>query len=170
MPAYYPYQAIAEALLLDVYNLKHKKPDLVIEVGASIGDFTLFAASNSSCKVIAYEALNCLSTTLQENVTRNGFSHVEVRGEATAQDLTFDISNTPVGHTIFMKLDCEGAEYQLLTGIDTSLLRRVKEIHMEIHPPPPPYTPLGLKRHLADAGFRIKSYNVGGCPYLSAVR
>jgi FkbM family methyltransferase len=54
----------------------------------------------------------------------------------------------------FLKLDCEGAEYDILLGASAQTLGRVRQIAMEYHVGITPYGPDDLVRHLETHGFQ----------------
>lgn len=70
----------------------------------------------------------------------------------------------------FFKIDCEGAEYEILMGLDPSMLRRIGRIACELHEPiyygitNPAHTPRALVRFLEDHGFTVYRSHVN--PYL----
>jgi len=55
-----------------------------------------------------------------------------------------------------LKLDCEGAEYEILFGAAPSTLARVDRIAMEYHLGLAPGSPQALADHLAAAGFDVR--------------
>jgi FkbM family methyltransferase len=54
-----------------------------------------------------------------------------------------------------MKLDCEGAEYEILFKAPDSILRRIDRIVMEYHDNAGPYTHADMARFLKDKGYRV---------------
>lgn len=60
-----------------------------------------------------------------------------------------------------LKLDCEGAEYEILYAIPPGLFRRIERICMEYHPVPrggESCTAAHLARHLEESGHRVWVY------------
>jgi FkbM family methyltransferase len=144
---------------------------VVIDVGAQIGCFSLFAALRATKgKVFAFEPEPSNWELLGENVRRNGLRNVELINAAvagTAGKRTFHLapdaggtgahSLSPTGgsrslevdcvtlpdvcakhglETIdFLKLDCEGAEIEILENLDDAFLGRIRQIAMEVHDP-----------------------------------
>jgi FkbM family methyltransferase len=70
----------------------------------------------------------------------------------------------------FLKVDCEGAEYEILMGLDREMLRRIVRIAIEVHGPDyygitdPAYTPEKLAKFLEASGFVVYRKPVN--PYL----
>lgn len=57
-----------------------------------------------------------------------------------------------------MKLDCEGAEYEILFRAPDSVLERIERIVMEYHDNAGPYTHQDMARFLKDKGYTVKVY------------
>jgi len=61
-----------------------------------------------------------------------------------------------VDRCLLLKLDCEGSEYGILGAASDAALRRCERIRMELHVTPgEEEAPLGLRRRLEAAGFRV---------------
>jgi FkbM family methyltransferase len=123
--------------------------DVVLDIGASIGAFTLRAAK--TCKhVFAIEPM--FPCELEENIRLNGLTNVTVLpialgyGQKNAfiefnkrsghvPALTFDellqlFKNIWKNEITFLKCDCEGAEWY----INHYALNSIRRIEMEVHP------------------------------------
>lgn len=55
-----------------------------------------------------------------------------------------------------MKLDCEGAEYEILFKAPDAVLRRIDRIVMEYHDNSGPYTHADMARFLTEKGYRVR--------------
>lgn len=78
-----------------------------------------------------------------------------------------------IEHCDLLKLDCEGAEYDILFYASAETLSRVKRIVMEYHDGKTAYSHKDMEHHLRDHGYRVESVvNVvhGDIGYLSAIR
>jgi FkbM family methyltransferase len=136
----------------------------VVDVGASIGLFSLLIAANyHESHVLSYEPLTKCFNLLSENV---GANHLEKRvkvhnvavssiggertfyvqkddiqssffkkgGDATiVNTLTIDDVLAEAGKIDFLKMDIEGAEYEVLLNANNSTLRKIKAISLEYH-------------------------------------
>jgi FkbM family methyltransferase len=121
-----------------------REGDIVIDIGANVGAFSIRAARLSR-QVVAVEPLTC--DILQENLTLND---AEVRvicgalGDGTFTEVCWDdqamaVPTFPLHEIIgmaggcdFLKCDCEGAEWR----IDPGDLAGIRRIEMELHLPP----------------------------------
>ena len=59
---------------------RYLKPEMIfIDVGANLGEYTLFAAKRvTRGRVLAFEPLPSIRTMLQKNITLNGFKNIDV--------------------------------------------------------------------------------------------
>lgn len=168
----------------------------IIDIGANVGCFTVFAASElRPNRIIAFEPDPHNFRQLEKNAALNPNRQIIARqqavgrasGEVTFYNDTsadFTIGGTLVGdrgaqrgyaafrvqcttlpsiletyrieRCSLLKLDCEGAEFDILQSTDDSLLRRIDQIVMEVHEMP------GRSMHdivlrLKSAGFESRS-------------
>jgi FkbM family methyltransferase len=90
--------------------------------------------------------------------------------ERDAVSLASIFSREGIRHCDFLKIDCEGAEYEILMNLDRSMLDRIGKIACEIHQPAyygvtdPRHTPELLARFLEQNGFAVYRKPVN--PYL----
>lgn len=184
---------IIKETCLDVdylWNSVELEPDWrVVDIGAGLGDFTVFAAMNCPDGVIhAYEPLEESYKLLMHNLALNEITNVksfpfavasrqrELTAESTeveavstrfvgqaregkkvrARGLSEVISALPGGECDFMKIDCEGCEFDLLLDTPPELLSRVHRISMECHNHLTSYRCSQLATHLRNSGFRVR--------------
>src|SRR5262249_1879335 len=146
--------------------------DTVIDVGANIGAFSLFAATRApDVKVYSFEPFASNAAWLRKNVEDSGLSNVQVFQQAVAGssgprpffiepgncmfhsllcDLAIDGSKRRhemvecttldeifTTHRIeccqVLKLDCEGAELEILENSSPGTLKRVRKVVGEYH-------------------------------------
>ena len=136
---------IDEIYLMQVYG----KPDLTgkiaIDIGASIGDTALFFKKCGAKSVYGYELDEARVRIAEKNIEMNGMgdSVVIYNKKATAEEL-HKLMKT-INDQIFLKLDCEGCEYDIIPKLDMS---KVTNVVMEYHMKPEP-----LIEALTKAGF-----------------
>lgn len=164
-------------------------PDTVVDIGAQIGIFTAFAASQASRgRVISFEPHPDNFHLLDQNRRQNRFPHVTVYNRAVAatagrHEFFASAFNTG-GHSLYqqpgsaqrfevqtvrledvlreqgvsvvdyLKIDCEGAEREILRSLSEDLVRRIRRIVMEVHDAVDA-TPEGLAGWLRDRGFQV---------------
>ncbi len=143
---------IFEPAIADVYRIRERRPDVIIDVGANIGAFSCLAAStHKSALVHSFEpssqhadllavnvALNRLTNVIVHRapVTKDGrpvvFSELGAGGASgiilheegraiPMQSVSLDGLDFAGKKNAFFKLDCEGAEGEIIEWICASL-------------------------------------------------
>lgn len=168
--------------------------DVVIDIGANIGAFTLLAAKSAEAvKVFSYEPMpenykrlrrNVLQNHLEKNinifqvaVAKDNFGRKLFIGNAKGhhtttpnrKNLAFDYTKSSVlevpsitlmqilndnnlDKCMFLKMDCEGAEYEILLNTPPQYLHKIDYLALEYHDGPE-----RLEQKLTQNGFLIKT-------------
>ena len=161
-----------ENFFLDNYDRKEgfsiKENDMVIDIVAHVGYFTIYAAKKAkNGKILSFEpskeSFNVLKNNLKINNIQNvNVENIGVRSKSGASILYVD-KNNEIGNSMFsddenlikenvqvtsvkeivkkykiesidlLKLDCEGAEYEIILELPTTILNKIKRISMEVH-------------------------------------
>jgi FkbM family methyltransferase len=148
--------AIIETYILDVYKKRNmKNGDIVIDLGAGIGEFAVMASKRVGRrgKVIAIEPSPDDYRTLQKNLKMNHCTNVfpinmavsdkqetinlsfkgkEFRSSADTLRNIIGISGINSDSIDFIKMDIEGAEKQVIPS-NVDLIKGVNYLAMEIH-------------------------------------
>jgi len=190
--------AFFENFILEVNNLEDKfeikKNDVVIDIGAHVGYFTLYAAKRAQTgMVISFEPTKESFSVLKNNVKINNFQNILINNLAVARisesrtffvDKKYGISNTfyesnaglekeivqtttldeiydkyNLENIDFLKMDCEGAEFEIILNTSTEILKKIKKISMEIHEDMVPHKVEELIVKLSKNGFTINIKN-----------
>ncbi len=124
---------IKEIILDRQYEYKRevKKDDVVIDIGAAFGDFSIFAAKTAK-KVYAFDPNLKRIEQMKKNMVLNNIANIKVYGEAVT-DLNNLFREKKITKCNFLKIDCEGAEYQILQKASEETLSKVEYIAFEIH-------------------------------------
>lgn len=148
----------------DCYGIKQipEQPDVVLDIGANVGSFSLFAKSVwPDAKIVALEPFPSTYSVLQQNIKGtdiqafnlalgNGYPVHLVQGAdsgsnrtsqtqegpmvntITLQDLVR--SQVPPGGTYMIKLDCEGGEWGIWQDpVSLSVLLKACAVSAELH-------------------------------------
>jgi FkbM family methyltransferase len=140
--------------------------DIVLDLGANVGTFTLYAALKAvEGLVVAVEPNPSLFEMLKQNVAVNGINNVmllnalvgdkdgqskfymldsggsvregySTKGkevELTSYRISSIMDKYGIQSVDFVKMDIEGAEFDIFRG-DVASLKRVKKLSMEVHP------------------------------------
>jgi hypothetical protein len=128
------------------HGLEIKEGDVVLDLGASIGLFSLLALEKKAKKIISVEANNEAYQYLKENCKKykkitpvNGFvCHRDVK--VTDQDVfieTIDLGSIiekfKLSKIDFLKLDIEGFEFAFVLNESDKNINMVKQWAIEVH-------------------------------------
>ncbi len=184
----------------DYFGYRVAPGDVVVDVGASIGTFSLYAATvcgASRGRVSSFEPFPDNYSILRKNVDENHLRNVTyvnqaVAGERGLRTLRLDpldcgshsLVMGSFGRTVdveccalddvfkrfslskidYLKMDCEGAEYEILENA-TSRLPQISRISMETHTTADRKAE-DLERLLREYGFRLGSSAILGSTQL----
>lgn len=137
---------------------------VVVDIGANIGVFSLFAAASGASRVLAFEPSQESFELLERNISANGLGHVigaqraavtdtadrtvlfprrssvmnvidggegDALDEVTTTTLDAILQSQP--KVDLLKIDCEGAEYDILLSSSTSTYQRFERLVAELH-------------------------------------
>jgi FkbM family methyltransferase len=163
----------------------------IVDIGAAIGEFSLFtAAHDPSARIYAYEPFPESVAIFRENIAANGIRNItlipkavwksdttlqldlslleplqitsnETGGNKTRHDKVQAISlqevlrSNQLKSVDLLKLDCEGAEFDILLGSEPEIVKKFKRIVMEYHDAPPGRHHSQLVTHLEGLGYRV---------------
>jgi len=152
--------------------------DTVIDIGASFGLFTTHAARlASNGRVCALEPCPADIKPLRQTLKDSGLSNVLVRemalgpitGRTTLSWPQLDgaqkevpmicladlFAEESIQGCDFLKMDIEGAEYEVFEHIPSPTLAKIKRISMEWHNKAAAHDPAGLASFLRNAGYTV---------------
>ncbi|MAG26902.1 hypothetical protein CMI47_15290 [Candidatus Pacearchaeota archaeon] len=167
-----------------------KESDTVLDIGAHIGVFSIFASHLSkNGKVYSFEPFqenfNLLKDNINLNETKNiipinkaisnknskqslFISESENKGSGSlhqnnnskkvtieAISLQSFLKEYKIKTIDFLKIDCEGAEYEILYNCPKNLLQKIKKISMEYHNLSKENNGSALKKFLEENGFAV---------------
>ena len=86
-------------------------------------------------------------------------SHEEAAAARSVEAITLDqvFERSKIDRCDFLKIDCEGAEYDILFGASEAALRRIRRVAMEYHEGVRPFGRGDLVRFLEEQGFRVRT-------------
>jgi FkbM family methyltransferase len=166
---------------------------LVVDIGANVGVFSLFAARFARL-VYAVEPASSNYSRLVQNASQvqaivplnyacaacDGIRSLDVSGipvtfslmtgsTGTAQESVEVVSLATlferyrIDSCDYLKLDCEGAEFEIILEADPSILNRVRRIVLEYHDHlSSKYSHLDILEKLGTLGFHTSTYNSNG--------
>lgn len=103
--------------------------DVVIDIGAAIGDFSVYAAQKAK-KVIAYECDDERVSLMKKNLFLNGKTNIILKHKKaeSLKQIMADINKCN-----FLKIDCEGREYEIFKDVERTTLSKIHYIAMEAY-------------------------------------
>lgn len=107
------------------------------------------AAKSGELTFNMYDNVTAGTLFIQENDAPSG----TISCNAVTLDSVFESERIDRCHCL--KLDCEGAEFEILLNAPDALLRRIDVITMEYHNGLTPYSHKDLEKRLTDAGFKL---------------
>lgn len=171
----------------------------IIDVGAGIGDFSIYAVyANPNAVVYAYEPFPESYQLLVRNINVNGFENIlpvnsavwrhdgilqldtksgeplqvmskstdasnegQSAGEISVQAISLGkvFDDHEIDKLDLLKLDCEGAEYEILMGGSPEVLQKVDRIIMEYHDIDHNHHHKALASFLEDMGYTVTCYD-----------
>jgi FkbM family methyltransferase len=160
---------------------------VVVDVGANIGIFSIFAALSGARKVYAFEPSQEAFQILCENIRLNNLTDIIIpinKAVSVSDDVTIKFPrfsnpcnkiesgrvdnqqdycaiqtinlgsyicrNADIGNIDLLKLDCEGAEFDILPSMSETAFARIRAIRMECHG-----EPNALINHLIQKGYGV---------------
>lgn len=163
--------------------------DTVFDIGANVGNFSLFAAKHTSGQVFAFEPVKKNYDLLVNNIQLNQLTNVvpmQLAVAGTAGKVVMHVSAVDTAHSItheafsqegdveveaveieafceknnipridFLKVDCEGAEYEIFEKISSDMLRRINKIGIEHHERFVHRDHAEISNRLKSAGFNV---------------
>lgn len=148
------------------FGLEFNDNTIVVDIGANVGVFSVFAVFQSNnIKVYSYEPFPGNFMLLKNNIKLNNLKNIEPFQLAVAANnkkRKLFLDETSIGHSLvetqgkfievncvtlpeilaqinkcdFLKMDCEGAEYEIILNTPVTYLKKINQISMELHRQP----------------------------------
>lgn len=154
----------SEIFLNDSYKVcRIRSKDIVVDIGAHIGAFSIYASKKSK-KVLSYEPFPSTFDSLKKNLSLNGCRNVKIKNMAVGAKegyswiymnklnsaensmyrksrIKHKVKVTTLAQVLngikrcdVLKIDCEGAEYEIILS-SKDALKKVNRIILEFHEP-----------------------------------
>lgn len=116
---------IKEVIIENCYqqNKKINKNDIVIDIGAGIGDFSILAKKNEAKKVYGIEMNKKALFFFKRNITLNNVNNVIIVNKKI-KSLNNFINNKKINFCHFLKIGCEGCEFEIFKDISKETLKK----------------------------------------------
>jgi hypothetical protein len=148
------------------YGCLPVKNKIVLDVGASIGDSSIYFILRGATKVIALEPDLELYSLAKKNIELNGFtdkieliragcSYIDhddrVHSKPPLMTLQTILDNCSIKPDV-LKMDCEGCEYDVILSSFAHTLLNFSFLEIEYH-----YGYVNIKKKLEEAGFKVRA-------------
>lgn len=123
---------IKEVVIDDCYEIKNiPRQNVVFDIGTGVGDFSV-TLSKRSKKILTYDPDETRAKLSLKNIKHNGCRNVFFRKKfVTSLDAIFQEYHAQTCD--LLKIDCEGAEYEIFANTTDAYLSRVSKIVGEMH-------------------------------------
>jgi tRNA G37 N-methylase Trm5 len=130
------------------YCFEVEENDIVVDIGATIGEFTYKILEKKPKHCYVVEPLPVFFDTLKKNlegnqvsftnaaITNDKYCNIEWDGRnSIVNTLTFKdfVAQNRLNKIDFLKVDCEGGEYDIFTEENIEFLKKVPKIVCEVH-------------------------------------
>jgi precorrin-6B methylase 2 len=117
------------------YGVEVEKNDIVVDCGANVGFFTLYALNKGAKHVYSIECDNRNMESLHYNLENTNSTILEgwVGFEEENYNINRMLKDFNVPHIDFIKIDIEHGEYPLLFNTPDDIIKRINKWVIEIH-------------------------------------
>lgn len=157
-PSYYSFAEVFVQKIYDDKLIRINEGDIVVDIGANYGFFSLYAEQFNPSKIISIEPSKIIFEYLQKNFKSGKTVNKAVSGNsgigkfsddlissassALSEDGGYEVEiigindllqNLELEKVDFLKIDCEGAEEEIFQEISSSTLNKINKLVVEYH-------------------------------------
>jgi len=143
---------INEIFVAKVYGEHDLNGRVVIDGGTYIGDSSLYFVSRGASKVYGFEIDRENYNLAEENIKLNNMEgKIYIYNQKATYESIKNLINKYGLKNIFMKLDCEGCEYDIIMNTDAQTFENITDVVLEYHEQSEP-----LMQKLRELGFTTR--------------
>lgn len=135
-----PYSFVLdEIFVMKVYGEPNLNGRIAIDIGASIGDSSLYFSSLGAIEVYSYEVDRERFEIALRNIELNNLNDkIKLFNEAATAASVQEIILKNNYDNVFIKIDCEGCEYEIMHRLPNEVFLRITDLVLEYHQDPNP--------------------------------
>lgn len=122
----YVIRNVYEVFVKQTYKRLKVKNMKVIDIGASVGDSSIYFIMNGAKEVYAYETDSKRYEYMQKNLIKNNVGNIK-----TINSHFTDFDN--INDEYVLKIDCEGCEYEFFNPSNFNKIKKLDQIIIEYH-------------------------------------
>ncbi len=147
---------VKEVVIDDCYECYGQKCENIIDIGSGVGDFDVMM-SNTSSRIFSFDASENRVKLLKKNLQLNNINNVIFENKFVIS-LNYVFEKYKISGCDLLKIDCEGAEYEIFHNTSSTNLKKINRIVGEIHlfDEKMKNEFIKLKHRLVTDGFSIK--------------
>lgn len=157
-PSFYSFNEVFNKKIYQDKLIKINEGDIVVDVGANYGFFSLYAEKFNPSKIISFEPSKSIFQYLTKNFKTGNVYQKAVSGKSGTQKFSEDITSSASSRLTnhgdyevevigindlmnnlglekidFLKIDCEGAEKDIFENITNDTLNKINKVVIEYH-------------------------------------
>ncbi len=146
-----------EVCIDDEYRLGELvDPHCIVDVGAGVGEFAVEAARrHPRARVLCFEPDPARYALLKRTIDDNDCTRVETHRAAVGTD-AFRLDRLNLPAIDLLKIDCEGAEFDVLESLSPAQLAVTRRVALEYHDTGAERRSVSTSRFLGDHGFAVE--------------
>ena len=123
-----------EIFVMNVYGSPNLHGRIVIDIGASLGDTALYFLSMGASKVYGFEPNFDYYELAQETIKLNHMEdRIYIYNELATSNKVKQLIQCHGLENVFLKIDCEGCEYEFIKNLDKRTSYTITDIVIEYH-------------------------------------
>lgn len=131
-------------------------PECIVDVGAGVGEFALEAARRfPRARIVSFEPAPARYALMRRTIIDNGCDNVEMVNAAAGAG-AFRLDRLSLPRIDLLKIDCEGAELDVLESLSPQQVDSLRRAALEYHDVDGDRRSDSTRRFLHDRGFEVE--------------
>jgi hypothetical protein len=128
---------------------------IVIDVGASMGDTSIYFATRGAKEVYAFEPDIEEFELATENIALNKIDKIKIYNDGIGPNrVSLGQLLEQLPYPVLLKIDCEGCEFEAIESLSAQSFEKLERLVIEYHG-----TPHQIQEKLSQFGFKVKVFS-----------